>query len=427
MFLCILQNFEVMKNVQIHIEELGPVRHATLELAQTMFFTGASNLGKSYVCFLSYYVFSLFANGRLIGFLSDKTKDTAQLSDFTFSTKELALWMREDVKRFFVYLLNYPDIPCEVCFHFGESEKYYHVKCNEPKLSDSRIPVGSHLVDVYINEERHNFISFESRLLSDLTSIVSATLSSDLLGSPVSHAYLLPPGRASLLGESFSNQRNSSKIGMYDIFLQDNDLINNKRMSTALNKSVDTFEKKIHQLLHGVLFTGKEGVTLRLGNGHEIPLSAAASSVKELSPLLLWMQTNNIGSDSVCIEEPEAHAHPEMQFATADLLAACVNEGTCLQITTHSDYFLSRINQLIRLGQLKKENAVSCETICKKHRIDPDILLDAAKITAYYFYFDVQTQSTKIEKLDLSDGIPFITFSNIVNRQIDLDEDLVGA
>lgn len=426
MFLCNLKN-KVMKNVQIHIETLGPVKHATLELAQTMFFTGASNLGKSYVCFLSYYVFSLFANGRLMGFLSDKMTDTTPLSDFTFSTEELAQWMHEDVKRFFVYLLNYPDISCEVYFHFGESEKYYHVKCNEPRLAESRIPVGSHLVDIYVNEKRHNFLSFESRLLSDLTSVISTTLSSDLLGSPVSHAYLLPPGRASLLGESFSNQRNSSKIGMYDIFLQDNDLINNKRISTALNKSVDSFEKKIHLLLNGVLSTSKEGVALRLGNGYEIPLSAAASSIKELSPLLLWMQTNDIGSDSVCIEEPEAHAHPEMQFAIADLLAACINEGTRLQITTHSDYFLSRINQLIRLGKLKKENVESYETICKKHHIDPAISLDATRVIAYYFHFDAPTQGTKIEKLDLSDGIPFTTFSNVVNRQIDLDEDLEGA
>lgn len=413
-----------MKNIKIHIETLGPVKHATLELAQTMFFTGASNLGKSYVCFLSYYVFSLFANGRLIGFLSDKIKDTEQAAEFSFSIEELSQWMKKDVKLFFAYLLNYPNVPCEVSFDFGEITERYQVKCNEQNLGDSRIPVGSHIVDIYINEKRHNFISFENRILFDLVTVISATLSADLLGNSISHAYLLPPGRASLLGESFSNQKNSSKIGMYDIFLQDNDLINNKRISTALNKSVDSFEKKIYQLLNGVLATSKEGVALRLENGNELPLSAAASSIKELSPLLLWMQTSSIGSDSVCIEEPEAHAHPEMQFAIADLLAACINEGTHFQITTHSDYFLSRINQLMRLGRLNKENPEVYKAICKKHHIAPDISLDAERITAYYFCFDAQTQGTKIEKLDLSDGIPFTTFSNIVNRQIDLDEDL---
>ncbi|WP_302561599.1 AAA family ATPase [Phocaeicola sartorii] len=416
-----------MKNIKVHIETLGPVKHATLELGQTLFFTGASNLGKSYVCFLSYYVFSLFANGRLIGFLSDKIKNTEQLAEFSFSIEELTQWMEKDVKLFFAYLLNYPDVPCEVSFDFGEVVESYHVKCNEQNLSDTKIPVGTHIVDVYINEKRHNFISFKNRLLSDLVSIISTTLSADLLGSSINHAYLLPPGRASLLGESFSNQKNSSKIGMYDIFLQDNDLINNKRISTALNKSVETFEKRIYRLLNGVLSPDKEGVALRLDAGNEIPLSAAASSIKELSPLLLWMQTNDVGSDSVCIEEPEAHAHPEMQFAIADLLAACINEGTHFQITTHSDYFLSRINQLMRLGRLKKENSESYEAICQKHHIASDISLDAAKITAYYFYFDAQTQGTKIEKLDLSDGIPFTTFSNIVNRQIDLDADLEEA
>lgn len=89
-----------MKNIKVHIETLGPVRHATLELGQTLFFTGASNLGKSYVCFLSYYVFSLFANGRLIGFLSDKIKNTEQLAEFSFSIEELTQWMEKTSSSF---------------------------------------------------------------------------------------------------------------------------------------------------------------------------------------------------------------------------------------------------------------------------------------------------------------------------------------
>lgn len=40
-----------MKKISIHIEKLGPIRNADIELAQFMLFTGASNLGKSYIIF----------------------------------------------------------------------------------------------------------------------------------------------------------------------------------------------------------------------------------------------------------------------------------------------------------------------------------------------------------------------------------------
>ena len=61
-----------MKKISIHIEKLGPIRNADIELAQLMLFTGASNLGKSYTNFLAYYVFSTFANNRIYKFVSNK-------------------------------------------------------------------------------------------------------------------------------------------------------------------------------------------------------------------------------------------------------------------------------------------------------------------------------------------------------------------
>ena len=63
-----------MKKLKIHIEELGPIRNADIELAPIMIFTGASNLGKSYTNFLAYYVFYLFSSNRLLEFFQTKVK-----------------------------------------------------------------------------------------------------------------------------------------------------------------------------------------------------------------------------------------------------------------------------------------------------------------------------------------------------------------
>ena len=99
----------------IHIEELGPLKNIDIELSQLMLFTGASNLGKSYVNFLCYYVFSLFANNRIQRFLSNKIEGKIAKGDklsFSFSLSDLRRWMMEDARIFMRELLNYPDLPC---------------------------------------------------------------------------------------------------------------------------------------------------------------------------------------------------------------------------------------------------------------------------------------------------------------------------
>ena len=69
---------------------------------------------------------------------------------------------------------------------------------------------------------------------------------------------------------------------------------------------------------------------------------------------------------SFCFEEPEAHLHPKMQVALADLVAACLNHDIFFQFTTHSDYFLQRLNQLIKLGIVKKKNEGKFKDICSE-------------------------------------------------------------
>ena len=98
-----------MKKFRIHIEELGPIKDADITLAPVMIFTGASNLGKSYTNFLTYYIFNLLSGNRLKDFIRTKVTEDMEAQkefNFSFTIDELKLWMEEDVKKFFVYLLN---------------------------------------------------------------------------------------------------------------------------------------------------------------------------------------------------------------------------------------------------------------------------------------------------------------------------------
>jgi predicted ATPase len=151
-------------------------------------------------------------------------------------------------------------------------------------------------------------------------------------------------------------------------------------------------------------------------------MSAAASSIRELSPLLFWIKNKNIEMSSVCLEEPEAHAHPEMQYDIADLLASCINKGAFIQMTTHSDYLLTRINQLIKLYQLQQSNPDKFENSAfvrnKRQTLNPQ------KIKAYYFNFSEEKGYVTIQEQNLSEGIPFDSFHDAITRQILFDDDL---
>lgn len=420
-----------MKEFRIHIEELGPIKDADITLAPVMIFTGASNLGKSYTNFLTYYIFNLFSGDRLKDFIRIKVTEDMEVEkefNFSFTINELKAWMEEDVRRFFVYLLNYPDIPCRIQFYLEEDSEYKFTVAYSESTPDfvKEVPKGLELTTVNINDEEYYIYVLQSKdKIQSICDLTSKYLCKKLLDRDISHAYLLPPGRASLLNESYSTQAQSSKIGMYDIFLKDFDLINNRRMKDMQKtnrQTTNTKTAKIRKMINGEVNNKKEGLTLRINEQTELPLSAAASSIRELSPVILWMQTDNLSKDSMCIEEPEAHAHPEMQYSIADLLASCINEGALMQITTHSDYLLARLNLLIKLDKVKRNYPKDFEIFCKKNGWDSNLTLDGSLVEAYYFHYDNAGYAVKVERMNAENGIPFSTFEKAVQNQIEWND-----
>ena len=413
-----------MNNIKLNIKRLGPVADTEISMSPFMIFTGSSNLGKSYVNFLTYYVMSIFSSNRIAGFLrtkiSDKTAEKKEIS-FSFTLKEMCKWLEQDVKLFFQYLLNYPDVPCEVSFEFESMIKDFKVTINELDKLEGLYEGDMPVLVTRINDEQIILLKNSKDVINNISNPLSKVLGGIILGNKIRYTFLLPPGRASLLNESYSRQAESSKIGMYDIFLRDFDRINNLRNRSMHRTPGSKSNKKVESLINGVLNSTKDGLFLKLNDNTEIPLSAAASSIKELSPFVLWMQTVGFQNDSMCIEEPEAHAHPEMQYGIADLLAKCVNRGAFIQMTTHSDYLLARLNQLIKLFDLKKKDTELYKKISGSLDIDRELALDKNKIRAYYFSVDKESHSVKVEEQDVTDGIPFSTFMNAVKMQMDWD------
>lgn len=421
-----------MAKMKIHINELGPVKDSDIELAPMMIYTGASGLGKSYVNFLTYYVFNEFANEKLSDFLTPKIegkKWKGNKLSFFFTLSDLRTYLSEKAKPFLEWILAYPGLNCSVGFITDDTleEKYKVEAFAETNKVEGKEDLSINECICSINGRSRSTWYLTEYVNSAICSMVAQDISEKILDKYFAASYILPPGRTALVGTGFSLFKTVSDIGMYDKYLHDYDILRKKNPRFFINlisekeKSDDQFFiSQIQKLIHGELVQDKDGILLKLENGQSIPLSAAASSIRELSPLLFWIQNRDISASSVCLEEPEAHAHPEMQFDIADLLASCINKGAYLQITTHSDYILSRLNQLIRLYkfQQKDNDAFEKSEFVKSKRQ----LLNPQNIKAYHFIYSGEKGHVVIKNLDLNDGIPFDSFRSIITKQILFDD-----
>ena len=86
----------------------------------------------------------------------------------------------------------------------------------------------------------------------------------------------------------------------------------------------------------------------------DVRLSCAPSMVSELAPVVLFLRGAVNRGDMLIIEEPEAHLHPAAQTQMAVALARLVRAGVRIVVTTHSDWLLQEIGNLIREGELEE-------------------------------------------------------------------------
>ena len=87
----------------------------------------------------------------------------------------------------------------------------------------------------------------------------------------------------------------------------------------------------------------------------DLPLMRASSMVSEVAPVVLYLRHLVQPGNLLIIEEPEAHLHPAIQTILAQELARLVRAGVRIVVTTHSDWLVEQIGNLIRLSGLPED------------------------------------------------------------------------
>ena len=404
-------------DIEIKINHFGPLSNITLNWAPFMVLTGHSNLGKSYANYLIYYVISGLIGDRFSSLYRGKFPQETDKGEVKLTLSEIENYLNENVQDYMRSFLGDDLLECDVEIKIKAEITEYHLifEREVSKASDLELPQELPYNLIFNGQNIYSAGSFYTILFW----FNYYTIRSIFQDETLFKAVLLPPGRGAFVGENYSTHSAvASSVGMYREYFRDYDgsLLKSENQDESENN--DVYEI-ISSFVGGEFVSEKSKQYIILSTGEKISLTAAASSIKEISPLLFYFLNKGKMKISYCLEEPEAHLHPCSQIKIADLIASFLNKGNMFQITTHSDYFLQRINQLIKLGDIRKADEEAFEKLCDERGLLKSSYIDRSKVKAYYFHKNAEGK-VEVEDMPLTqDGISYKTFYDITR---DLNE-----
>lgn len=108
----------------------------------------------------------------------------------------------------------------------------------------------------------------------------------------------------------------------------------------------------------------------------------ASSMVNEIAPVELIL-TDSRGYNRLIIDEVEASLHPKKQLEFVKFLNRLSNKGMKLILSTHSDTFASKVNNLYILSEYIAQNKDSDRI--KTMGLETEDLIDPRKLYVYEF------------------------------------------
>lgn len=410
--------------MRIKFENFGQAGNGSISLADLTVICGPNSSGKTYTSYAVYAVlkhfselFEFVADGDVLKNLLDGQPVTIDLKkirqDFNKHLAVAGKNFTSGLDRFF----NAPDDFFRgTKFEFEVLDEEFHQPgryqvsvrvAKEAKLEGEVDPETGVLTLVYSPEDD---LKIPRRLLS---SIVNDVIYGALLGDGVPSPFVVTSERTGVAlfykdldynsNAIVSHLRDSEKIDPLKIIeamrsryarpIQDNidavrDYDNiNKRKSFLREEKGDyrfVFEA-MTDLLGGGSFKSSNGQLAYAPRKKRnqpkllVPLYIASSSIKSL--FLIDMYINHIAQQNqiLIIDEPELNLHPDNQVKVARLIARLVNAGVKVLLTTHSDYIIREINNLVSMSAVGQEKAA----LLRRYGLNENDILSPSKVSAY--------------------------------------------
>ena len=421
---------------RIEVADFGPIVRASVDVRPLTVFAGPSNTGKSYLAMLVYALHRCFGPSSRSGFLQTRTywfSDAAvnPLPDEEKLATRVAEWwatggkeqrrpLPEDLARAIRTALEEltgaeEHLADEVMRGFGVDDMDGLVRrgsAEEKSTATISIPAS---VDDEQTRYTFEFGRGPARLFGHVPALPAtpgdipdeergglfllygflSVMSNSVIGPLIRNAHYLPADRTGVMhshqvvvstliqGATTTGLRRLTRVPMLSGVLADflNDLIAmGERKKKVPDRMADRLEKN---LLAGAIRlkqseTGYPSFAFRPTDWEaDLPLMRVSSMISELAPVVLYLRHLVRPNDVLIIEEPESHLHPAMQAAFARELARLVRSGVRVMLTTHSEWILEALANLVRLSELP-ENA-------RKGIAGSDVALSSTEVGAWMF------------------------------------------
>ncbi|NOQ06090.1 AAA family ATPase [Acinetobacter baumannii] len=212
-------------------------------------------------------------------------------------------------------------------------------------------------------------------------------------------------------------------------FLDQVDNLNRrKRKKNFLDENpdvLDAFKKitsgsyKIQETTRDMIFCPNaikdENVELRIGE--------SSTSVRSLLMIWYWLHFMAQRNQILMIDEPELNLHPKNQRLFSRFIALLVKKGIKVFITTHSDYIIRELNNLI----LMNHNAAHMEAVKEKNGYESWEDLDPKKVNVYVTKFDHNKKCIQLENVvvDPIKGININSFDDEIIKLNNIQDALL--
>lgn len=144
---------------------------------------------------------------------------------------------------------------------------------------------------------------------------------------------------------------------------------------------IEFFEEK---LIEGHITANKQnGFSFDSKTDHvSVPMYMASSMINEIAPFVLALSSATMYNGFI-IDEIEASLHPQKQLELVRFLNRLSNRGIKLILSTHSDTFASKVNNLYILSNYFKQN--KGKGILEKMGLEKEDLMSPDKLFVYEF------------------------------------------
>ncbi len=182
------------------------------------------------------------------------------------------------------------------------------------------------------------------------------------------------------------------------------------------NSEYYDYAKEIEdELLNGKVTISDEGnVEFRTYRSPKMGLAfnQSASIVKTLASLIIYLKHSAEKNDLIIIDEPELNLHPNSQIILTRIFARLINKGLRFVISTHSDYIIRELNNLIMVGADNKD----VKDVSKELGYKEDEFIKFTDVGAYLFDYETpKSKQVKVKPIKIDkNGFEVSTFDKTI-------------